>query len=260
MKIQWTTTASVILGSGDTSVVFDPFFPLPLKDKGTYLKESIAEIYRQADAVFLTHGHFDHALFVPLLYKDTEVPVYATRTPADSLIKRGMDPDQVRMISPGDRIGCGPFEITVYQGRHCVFDAGIVLGTVFSRKTIRNLTRMMKLIKLNRKFKENGETVYYDIRCEGKRIGILGSMNYSENETYPDGADILVLPFQGRSDIDTYALGIVGRFRPKSVFLDHFDDSFPPMSSGVYTGTFEDILKKKNIEILKPESGREYII
>lgn len=66
----------------------------------------------------------------------------------------------------------------------------------------------------------------------------MGSMNLDSNTEYPTGADALVLPLQGRSDQDTYALALVERLKPKAVLLDHYDDAFPPLSSQVDTSGF----------------------
>ncbi|MCD8120555.1 MAG: MBL fold metallo-hydrolase [Lachnospiraceae bacterium] len=70
------------------------------------------------------------------------------------------------------------------------------------------------------------------------RIQIMGSMNLDPNVTYPTGADVLVLPLQGRSDQDEYAVQFVERLRPKLVLLDHYDDAFPPISKDVDVSGF----------------------
>lgn len=259
MKITWMTTASVILESEGARAVFDPFFPIPFTDKKiTDTPFESSEAYKNADAVFLTHGHFDHILFVPRLYKDTDIPVYATKTPARTLVREGMAEGQIKVISPGDVLNTGPFRIKIYRGRHCVFDAGIIAKTVFSARMLKNITRMLEIRKISSLYPENGETVYYDIECDGKRTGVLGSLNFCDDVVYPAEADMLVLPFQGRSDIEKYALNVTDRFRPKAVFLDHFDDSFPPMSSEVDTTGFEEELKRRGIRVIRPESGRAY--
>ena len=55
MKLKWYGTASILLESGETRLLFDPYLhafaegaPLPLAEA------------RTADAIFITHPHLDH--------------------------------------------------------------------------------------------------------------------------------------------------------------------------------------------------------
>jgi hypothetical protein len=90
----------------------------------------------------------------------------------------------------------------------------------------------------------------------------LGSLNLAEKEIYPQGVDILALPYQGRSDLETYALSIVAKIQQKTIYLHHFDDSFPPLTGTIKTGTFRQKLAGyfPEIKLIVPERGREKII
>lgn len=61
----------------------------------------------------------------------------------------------------------------------------------------------------------------------------------------PTGADVLVLLFQGRSDPSHLGESLVRRLRPKAVLLDHYDDSFPPMTARIDTTAFEALIQEK---------------
>ena len=78
---------------------------------------------------------------------------------------------------------------------------------------------------------------------------------------YPIGADLLILPLQGRSDIADYALSFVDRLMPKMILLDHFDDAFPPISSAVDTAPFVALMAKRHphIPVISPKAGTEWI-
>ena len=82
----------------------------------------------------------------------------------------------------------------------------------------------------------------YEVSCGGKRIQVLGSLGLDAHTEYPAGADVLILPFQGRSGLEKYALGIVRRLSPRMVLLDHYDNAFPPVSDDIYTEDFIKIL------------------
>ncbi len=58
----------------------------------------------------------------------------------------------------------------------------------------------------------------------------MGSMNLRPDEQYPTGDDLLVLPYNGWEDNLPPAVGIIERLQPKRVVLDHYDDTFPPLT------------------------------
>ena len=85
-------------------------------------------------------------------------------------------------------------------------------------------------------------------------------MNLDAKTEYPTDADLLILPLQGRSDQDTYALRIVEKLLPKWVLLDHYDDTFPPMTSPVDPGGFEENVKGIDIPCERMEAYHLYTI
>ena len=68
----------------------------------------------------------------------------------------------------------------------------------------------------------------------------MGSMNLREEIDYPAGADVLVLPYNGWPDNLPPAKAIIERLRPKTVLLDHWDDTFPPLTTPVDTAPVVD--------------------
>ena len=94
---------------------------------------------------------------------------------------------------------------------------------------------------------ERGETLLYEVRADGKRIQILGSLGLCPAVAYPTGADALILPYQGRSDLVTYGWPLVERLAPRAVYLDHYDDSFPPLTAAIDTTPFCDLLTARGI-------------
>ena len=259
MKIIWTTTASLIIKSGDSIIAFDPFMEmpldLPLSQPG---RPELKELYLTAGRVYITHGHFDHICHIKDIYAGTDTPVYGTLAPILSLERDGLSTGRLHLIKPGYRDSYGPFEIEAYQGRHCRFDLPIVAKTVFNKRTLANLKHLREIQKLRKLYPENSEMMFYELRAEGKRIQILGSMGLDPGTDYPEGADLLIMALQGRSDQDKYAMQFLEKLKPKKIMLYHIDDIFPPMSSEVDTLGFEINSKKAGVTCIKPEKGREY--
>ena len=242
MKLTWFGTAALLLESGDTAIAFDPFLSIAPGDAEGKPASAPGPLAGASD-VFVTHGHFDHILQIP--YICPQARIYATKTPAESLRRRGLQ--SLRELTAGQTVEIGPFTIRSFQGRHCRFDAVLIWKTAFSRRVWANLRHMCRLLRWNRQYQESGEILFYEVCAGDHRIQIMGSLGLDPDTDYPVGADVLVLPFQGRSDLTAWALPIVRRLAPKRVLLNHYDDSFPPMTVQIDTGDFETLLENKGI-------------
>lgn len=232
MKVTWYGAASLLLEAEGKKIVFDPFLHFPEKERKLLIP------FRCADAVFITHGHFDHISDIPLIYENLDVKIFGTRTPLHTLRRCGISAENLREVRPGYIRRIGDVSIEAFQSRHCRFDGGIIAKTLTGLDSGSDLIRLAEIGRLNAVFRENGETLFYEVRAEGKRLQIMGSLALEEDAEYPSGADALVLPFQGRSGLDTYAMPFLERLKPRRVLLDHYDDAFPPVSGEVPTETF----------------------
>lgn len=262
MKIFWYSNASIIIQSGDKSIAFDPFCsitPGDLKKNGKKLP--FEKELSGADDVFVTHGHFDHIYHIPRLYAAGNARIFCTKTPAEKLKRKGIAKNRVSEIAPEMTIKSGPFTVLTRRGKHCKFDMSLLYKTIFSLRFFRHPLHLLRLLWIHMTYHENGEILFYEVRCEGRRIQILGSMNLDNSEDYPTGADLLILPLQGRSDQDTYALKIVDRLMPKAVLLDHYDNAFEPLTNSVdVSGFIENVTKFYHIPCFTLKPGESYTI
>ena len=235
-----------MLEKDGTCLLFDPFIPLNNK-----LYQPKIEELALSEHILITHGHFDHIIDIPKIVKQSSgnIKIFCTAKPRETLIKKGVEEKHIQQISPGVHFNIGPFSIRVLKGRHVIFDKGLVIKTLFSPRIIMNWKNLFKILRSGKGCDEAGETVVYDICVADMKIFFMGSLNLDDNTEYPIGADLLVLPFQGRSDINNYALRFIQRLQPKKVLLSHFDDSFPPISSAVNTDAFYMTMKKEHPDI-----------
>ena len=69
---------------------------------------------------------------------------------------------------------------------------------------------------------------------------------------------MLILPYQGTSDLVSAACSIIDRIEPRSVLLDHFDDAFPPVSRQIDTKPLRKVLKERypDLPVVKPTAGK----
>ena len=246
MQLTWMGTAALLLRQDETTLAVDPFPGLPLEEPvDRAVPAEDRRRFQEAGYVLVTHGHFDHIQFIPALYREKTCPVFATATPCRTMADHGLPRERLRQIAPGERLDLGPFHIEAYQGRHCKFDLPLVRRTLLSRRALAHPARLARLLRLNKAYDENGEILFYEITCGTLRLQIMGSLGLDADTAYPTGADWLILPFQGRSDLTEYAMPLVERLAPRGILLDHYDDAFPPMSATVDTAGFVTAAEKR---------------
>ncbi len=256
MEILWFGTATVAFITSENTLIFDPFI-----SRNESLPRPIpAELAAYGD-IYITHGHFDHLIDVPKILAVGTQKVFCSRESAESLLRDGVNESRISTVRPGDFINSGSIKLKVYRGEHIKFDLPLIIKTLFCRKTIANRGAFAKLAREARRYPK-GEVLIFEIEAEGKRVLHLGSLNLADHIVYPIGVDLLTIPFQGRSDLDTYALKLIERIKPSAILLHHTCDSFPPVSSPVRTENFIRVMERNfpGIKVIRPHYNRPVLI
>ena len=249
MKITWYGTATIGIDDGKTRLLFDPFVRMNKRIETTPVEGFVG-----FDAVFVTHGHFDHIYSIPeLAEKDKTVPIYCTETPKKTLMGKGVAEGRFRVIRPDDEIHVGDYTIRPCRFRHIVFDPIYILTVV--PKSIMMLPQLFRQAYLNHKYPEGGEIVAYEIEGHGKKIFLTGSFREYPGDRYPEDIDLLILANGGSIFVPEKTKGFIDRYHPKKIFVDHFDDAFPPVTREVSVRRLANSVKKKHpeIEFIVPE-------
>ena len=234
MKVTWFSTASLAVEAQGGRLLIDPFFPFP----GSPTRVP-PDAYDGCRDILVTHGHFDHIMDLPRLCADGRRRVYATKTPCRTLRRLGVAEGQLIPIAPGVAFEVAGMQVTPFQSRHVRFDKPLLRRTILNARMLRHARNLPRAIRGFLAYPEAGEIVGFLIEGDGARLFVLGSLNLDAGTNYPTAADLLVLPYQGASDLVTPAVRIIERLRPKAVLLDHFDDAFPPVSNAVDTSDVE---------------------
>lgn len=252
MKITWYGTASISVETENSAVLFDPYIPC----KGSKTPSAEKEFLNFKNIV-ITHGHVDHISTLPITVPESGATVWCTKTPFETLVYKGISPDNLKLIAPGNVLNFGDIKITVFQSRHVKFDRPLIFKTAFSPRIFKYFGNLMKIFAEVMDDKENNETVGFLIEAEGKKIYLMGSLSWAEEVEYPKDIDLLILPYQGTTDLLTPGLKFIEKVNPKAVFLDHFDDTFPPLSDTVDTSDIVAALDGK-IPLTIPEFEKAY--
>lgn len=262
MRAEWFSTAALLVSEGETRIAFDPFVGVKARQHRPEVPDLPgAEELGRAGNVFVTHGHFDHIIHIPEIYRRTGAVIHATAAPCATLVRQGFPEERLALTAPGGEYTVGDIRIRAFQGRHCQFDIPLVVRTAARYLIPGNFTHGLRLLRRNRQFPENGEILFYELECRDRRLAIMGSMGLDPGVDYPTGADVLILPYQGKSDPAEYAASLVERLRPRAVLLDHYDNSFPPMTQKVDTAAFERLVSERYaIPCRAMERGRIYEI
>lgn len=255
MKITWFGTASLLIesGNGKDRILIDPFLPL----WGAENHPSLLD-YRKEESILITHGHIDHLSSIPSILRDSDAAVYCSECPADTLERKKVDSDQIVVIRPGDMLLFGEMKVTALSGSHIQFDSKLVRDTFLNFRILKYFPNFLFLLLKNHSYPEGKETLAFQIDGDGKRILILGSLNLDAQEKYPVNVDMLVLPYQGASDLVTPALAVIRKIHPRTVLLDHFDDAFPPISRHIDTKPLKKAITEHfpGLPVVKPTAGK----
>ncbi len=252
MKITWYGTATIGIDDGKTKLLFDPFVRMNKRIETTPVEGFVG-----FDAVFVTHGHFDHIYSIPALAEvDKNVPIYCTATPKKTLMKRGVAEDRLKTIQPDDVLQIGEYTIRVHRFRHIVFDPIYILSVV--PKCAVMLPRLFRQAYWNRQMPEGHEIVAFEIEAHGKKIFLTGSFREHPAQQYPEDIDLFILANGGSVFVPEKTKAFIERYHPKKIFVDHFDDAFPPLTRAVSVKRLRKTINKNHpeIEFIIPEICR----
>jgi L-ascorbate metabolism protein UlaG (beta-lactamase superfamily) len=137
VRVTWMGTAGLYVTDGETGFFIDPFvsryslmkvlcgFSLPPQTQ--IIDDWINRIgCRQADAVIVTHSHYDHALDAPFFAQKTGALLIGSDSTAWIGRGAGLPENQIRIVRFGDRLKLGKFEIKFIESRH----SKVVLGRI----------------------------------------------------------------------------------------------------------------------------------
>jgi L-ascorbate metabolism protein UlaG (beta-lactamase superfamily) len=226
VRIRWLLTAGFDLTTSGTRLLIDPY--LSRNDRAVPKLSLRVEDFTDVRWIFVTHGHFDHALDVPALVRAGEAIVVASRSVCENLVKRGVPRGRLHPLRAGEFLRAEYFTVKAIRSRHVRFDLqlmGNTLGRVFSSGRASEILPLLRL--------PPGEVLGYLFDFKGFTVAHFGSPGYYENEIRSLTPDLLLLPIQGHTRIHRIAAAMASLTAAKAVFPMHCDDFCPPFSQAI---------------------------
>ncbi|MBK8251305.1 MAG: MBL fold metallo-hydrolase [Polyangiaceae bacterium] len=231
VTIRWLGTAGFEISAADTILLIDPYISrASFADCLLHpLESDLFEITRRtprADAIFVGHTHFDHALDVPMIAKRTGAKVFGG-TSAMNLC-RGSLIAESKLINVERETGqapyetdIGPFHIRFAPSAHSRFALGRVPfpGEIMDCDHVPMRTEKYRC----------GSVFRIEITVFGKTIVHLGSAELVERASPPNNIDLLLLCVAGWQSSERFPERVARALNPANVLLSHWDNFFKPL-------------------------------
>lgn len=217
---RWLGVAGLEFTLDDYTLLIDPFFTRPGKLallSGRRVRTN-ARLVRQhiqrANAVLVSHAHYDHLLDVPEVLRHTGARAYGSPNTCALLALHAIPEERIACVHPGDRLALGPFEVEVMPGVH----TPIPFQRMFNGDLAK---RLLLRPHLPLRLMDYRMDVIYSFRIRAAGVTILVG-----NHAAP--ADLLfTTPYRNGKALEE----TLREVNPRQVILIHWDDFTRPLSS-----------------------------
>lgn len=231
LELTWLGTAGFRLGYQGTVIWIDPYvtrltLPELLRRKVVPpSREAIARWIDRADAVLVGHTHFDHALDVPAIAKQTGCAVYGSTSLASLMQLYGLR-ERATVVEPHRDYEVGPFRFHFVPSQHSKLQLGL-------RVPFAGELTCDHVDELTPQAYRCGQVWGIHLEVAGTRIYHQGSADLIEDEIKDRNVEIFLCGISGRRFTAHYVERIVKRLAPQLIVPTHYDDFFRPLDDKV---------------------------
>jgi L-ascorbate metabolism protein UlaG (beta-lactamase superfamily) len=228
---------------GSHVLLVDPFFSRVAPDHGSDPVTPDANLIARyapptADAILVSHSHYDHLLDVPTIARKTGAIVVGTESTRNLLRAAEVPETQIDVTGGGgETFQLGPFSVRAVRSLHSVLGLpstpippGVALPLAKDAYT-------------------EGGTLAYLVRAEGRSIVFLATANFIESEIDGLRPDVAVVAVYVREKVPDYTCRLMRALgRPRLVLTNHFDAHWEPLGP-----TQMDIDEKERVSLARFE-------
>lgn len=231
IQVRWLGTAGFEIRCDDHVVLLDPYITRAALGQCalgrlTSNLSAIAQYVPRADAIIVGHTHFDHALDVPAIARQTGAKVFGSRS-AIRLCRAAKIPEsQLHMVErePGQEAivaEVGPFTLRFSPSAHSRFLLGRVPfpGDIADCDDVPVKTGDYRC----------GAVFRVEMQVAGRTIVHLGSAELTSGGVIPRDVDLLLLCVAGWRSTPDLPERIMRSLSPQRVLLSHWDNFFLPI-------------------------------
>ncbi|KWX67725.1 MBL fold metallo-hydrolase [Mycobacterium sp. NAZ190054] len=127
LTVTWAGVTTLLIDDGESAVMTDGFFSRPslltvatrsLRPSRRRIDAALTRLgVRRLDAVTPVHTHFDHAMDSAVVADLTGARLIGGSSAAQ--IGRGHGLDRIDVVTPGEAVTAGNYDMTLVEGHHC---------------------------------------------------------------------------------------------------------------------------------------------
>jgi L-ascorbate metabolism protein UlaG (beta-lactamase superfamily) len=234
LTVAWAGVTTLLIDDGTDALMTDGFFSRPgLLNVGLRLvTPSLPRIdgclarmqVQQLQAVLPVHTHYDHALDSAVVVERTGAKLVGGTSAANVGRGQGVPPDRLVVVTPGEPVALGPYDVTLIEAHHCPPDR-------FPGPITRPVVPPVPVSAY--KCGESWSTVVHH-RPSGRRLLIVGSAGFVPGALTGQQAEVVYLGvgqlgLQPRRYLVDYWTETVRAVGARRVVLIHWDDFFRPL-------------------------------
>lgn len=232
LRVTFLGVSTLLFDDGETAWMTDGFFTRPSLPQVLFGKiESDRSLVAKAlerlhvtklAAVIPIHSHYDHALDSALVAQLTGATLVGSESTAQIGRGFGLAEDKIQILSMGQKIQIGKFQITILEAAHS--PEPLYIGAI---------THPLRMPAPAREFKM-GDCYSLLVEYENQKILVHGSGGYLPGALKQHQADVVYLGVgllgrQSEAFRENYWNEVVLATKAKRVFVVHWDDFFKPL-------------------------------
>ncbi|MFE3577027.1 MBL fold metallo-hydrolase [Lysinibacillus sp. NPDC059133] len=239
IKVTFLGTSSLLFDDGSTQIMIDGFISRPpllkmlpfstVKTDANAVNKAFKKIgidNNKLRGLFIAHTHYDHALDLAYIAKQTGTHVYGSESAINIGLGNGINMKQMSVYEVNTAMQFGDFTVTVLQSKHSpTFDEGV---------------KIKEPLKQPAKALDYHEDSSYDflITHHNKTFFVKPRANYIEGALDDIHADVLflgigVLGAQDQDFQNMYYEQTVQKIQPKLIIPIHWDNFNKPLTDAL---------------------------